>query len=70
MSMKILNHSAVVINEYHIEHEGTTYKYREWVDSEGLKLLDSSVCDSRDRDLNPELEDELLDLFAELVNNN
>jgi len=65
--MKILSESVIEIHTYFVDVEGDTYKYHEWLDTEDNSVLDATVTDMQDRDLNPELEEKLLDAIGDLV---
>ena len=68
--MKIISQFQTTIKEYTIEYKKETYRYTEWIESEGSKLLDSSICYLDGDYLKEELEKELLEKFAGFVEDN
>ena len=50
--------------EYHVNHEGMTYRYTEWIDSKSHQMVDSSIYYLDGGYLKGDLERKLLTKFA------
>jgi Mg2+/Co2+ transporter CorC len=66
--MNITSHVKAILHTYQIEHEGIAYVYREWVEEDGLVLIENTVERLDGEDVENEIE--LLDLFCDNISEN